>query len=169
MNLGESEAWTHLRPEGAQRGFQNVGESRTRRGARGRPADSGDPTQSGRRCCSHRDRHRLRLRVPPDLELPPHRQRRTAPGHSARRRTTWVRGAELVHPGRTDGRKWQDETVEEVRTAREAYATQFDYDLDRMFEDLKKKEEQDLAPRANLKPLKPTRTARNRRTRTTAQ
>jgi hypothetical protein len=59
--------------------------------------------------------------------------------------------------------------VEEVRTAREAYATQFDYDLDRMFEDLKKKEEQDLAPRANLKPLKPTRTARNRRTRTTAQ
>ena len=51
--------------------------------------------------------------------------------------------------------KWQDETVEEVRTAREAYAAQFDYDLGRMFEDLKRKEEQNLGPRADLKPLKP--------------
>jgi hypothetical protein len=51
--------------------------------------------------------------------------------------------------------KWKDEIVEEVRTAREAYAAQFDYDLERMFEDLKKKEELNLAPRANLKPLKP--------------
>jgi hypothetical protein len=68
------------------------------------------------------------------------------------------RGAELVHPGRADGRramKWKDEPVEEVRTTREAYAAQFDYDLDRMFEDLKKKEEQNLATLANLKPLKP--------------
>jgi hypothetical protein len=38
--------------------------------------------------------------------------------------------------------KWKDEIVEEVRAAREAYAAQFDYDLKRMFEDLKKKEEQ---------------------------
>lgn len=52
--------------------------------------------------------------------------------------------------------KWKDEIVEEVRTAREAYAAQFDYDLARMFEDLKKKEEQNpRAARANLKPLKP--------------
>jgi hypothetical protein len=51
--------------------------------------------------------------------------------------------------------KWKDEIVEEVRTAREAYAAQFDYDLKRMFEDLWKKEEQDPTPRANLKPLKP--------------
>jgi len=50
--------------------------------------------------------------------------------------------------------KWQDEIVEEVRKAREAYAAQFDYDLERMFEDLKKKEEQDPAPHAGLKPLK---------------
>jgi hypothetical protein len=50
--------------------------------------------------------------------------------------------------------KWRDEIVEEVRTAREAYAAQFDYDLERMFEDLKRKEEQNLAPRANLKPQK---------------
>jgi hypothetical protein len=51
--------------------------------------------------------------------------------------------------------KWSDEIVEEVRTAREAYTAQFDYDLERMFEDLKKKEGQELAPRASLKPLKP--------------
>ena len=50
--------------------------------------------------------------------------------------------------------KWKDEILEEVRTAREAYAAQFDYDLGRMFEDLKKKEEQNPA-RANLKPLEP--------------
>jgi len=50
---------------------------------------------------------------------------------------------------------WKDEIVEEVRTAREAYAAQFDYDLSRMFEDLKKKEEEDPAPRAKLEPLKP--------------
>lgn len=51
--------------------------------------------------------------------------------------------------------KWQDEIVEEVRTAREGYAARFDYDLAQMFEDLKKKEEQNPGPRANLKPLKP--------------
>ena len=51
--------------------------------------------------------------------------------------------------------KWRDEIVEEVRTAREAYAAQFDYDLARMFDDLKKKEEQNPAQRANLKPLEP--------------
>lgn len=51
--------------------------------------------------------------------------------------------------------KWKDKIVEEVRTAKEAYAAQFDYDLKRMFEDLKKHEEQNPAPRADLKPLKP--------------
>jgi hypothetical protein len=50
--------------------------------------------------------------------------------------------------------KWKDEIVEEVCKAREAYAAQFDYHLKRMFKDLKKKEEQDPAPRAGLKPLK---------------
>ena len=53
--------------------------------------------------------------------------------------------------------KWKDEIVDEVREAREAYAAQFDYDLARMFEDLKKKEEQDPAPKADLKPLVPSR------------
>ena len=50
---------------------------------------------------------------------------------------------------------WKDEIVEEVRAAREAYAAQFDHDPKRMFEDLKKKEEQDPAPRADLRPVKP--------------
>jgi hypothetical protein len=61
--------------------------------------------------------------------------------------------------------KWKDEIVEEVRTAKEAYAAQFDYDLERMFEDLKKHEEQNPAPRANLKPLKPHERTRMRITR----
>ncbi|SPF42750.1 conserved hypothetical protein [Candidatus Sulfopaludibacter sp. SbA4] len=52
--------------------------------------------------------------------------------------------------------KWKDEIVEEVRAAREAYAAQFDYDLARLFDDLKKKEEHNPGTvRANLKPLKP--------------
>jgi hypothetical protein len=50
---------------------------------------------------------------------------------------------------------WKDEIVEEVRAARDAYAAQFDYDLKRMFEDLKKKEQQNPERLANLKPLKP--------------
>jgi hypothetical protein len=51
--------------------------------------------------------------------------------------------------------KWKDEIVEEVRTIRESYAAQFDYDLVRIFEDLKKKEEQNPGPRANLKSVTP--------------
>ncbi|HME32667.1 MAG TPA: hypothetical protein VKG65_07965 [Terriglobales bacterium] len=51
--------------------------------------------------------------------------------------------------------KWKDEIVEEVRAAREAYTAQFDYDLKRIFEDLKAKETPNPARRANLKPLKP--------------
>jgi len=51
---------------------------------------------------------------------------------------------------------WKDEIVEEVRRARDAYAKQFDYDLKRMFEDLKKKEDDD-GTKATLKPVKPQR------------
>jgi hypothetical protein len=52
--------------------------------------------------------------------------------------------------------KGKDEIVEEVRAARQAYAAQFDYDPARMFQDLKKKEEQHPERLANLKPLKPS-------------
>jgi hypothetical protein len=50
---------------------------------------------------------------------------------------------------------WNDEVVDEVRKARDTYAAQFNYDLKRMFEDVKKKEEQESLPFANLEPLKP--------------
>jgi hypothetical protein len=51
--------------------------------------------------------------------------------------------------------KWTDEIVEEVRAARDAYAAQFDYDLKRIFEDLKKKEAEHPERMSNLKPLEP--------------
>ena len=35
---------------------------------------------------------------------------------------------------------WKDPIVEEVRAIREAYAKQFDYDLEAIFRDLKEKE-----------------------------
>ncbi|HEY7393018.1 MAG TPA: hypothetical protein VH640_31150 [Bryobacteraceae bacterium] len=50
---------------------------------------------------------------------------------------------------------WRDEIVEEVRAVREAYAAQFDYDLKRMFADLKRRENEHPERLANLKPVKP--------------
>ena len=38
--------------------------------------------------------------------------------------------------------EWKDEIVEEVRKASDAYFAQFDYDLERVFEDLKKREQE---------------------------
>jgi hypothetical protein len=35
---------------------------------------------------------------------------------------------------------WEDEIVEEIHQIREAYAKSFNYDLDAIFEDLRKKE-----------------------------
>lgn len=37
---------------------------------------------------------------------------------------------------------WKDKIVEEIHQIREAYAKSFDYDLDAIFEDLRKKEAQ---------------------------
>src|SRR5262249_47331954 len=54
---------------------------------------------------------------------------------------------------------WKDEIVEEVLKAGDAYAAQFDYDLKRMFEDIKKKEAlEDPARFAKIKPVKHTET-----------
>jgi hypothetical protein len=53
-----------------------------------------------------------------------------------------IRTADHLHAGRTDGRrgmKSKDEIVEHVRAARESYAARFNYDLARMFDDLKAK------------------------------
>jgi hypothetical protein len=63
-----------------------------------------------------------------------------------------------MYAERDDGEttmKWKDEIVEEVRAAREAYAARFDYDLVRIFEDLKKSEAEHPERMADLKPLKP--------------
>jgi hypothetical protein len=49
----------------------------------------------------------------------------------------------------------QDEIVDEVRAARETYAARFDDDLERIFEDLKKAENQSPAAISDLKPLEP--------------
>ena len=50
---------------------------------------------------------------------------------------------------------FQDEIVEEVRKARDAYAARFDYDLARMFEDLKEKAKQNPGKRAKIEPVRP--------------
>lgn len=47
-----------------------------------------------------------------------------------------------------------DEIVAEVRSAREAYARRFDFDLLRMFEDLKRLEQQHPERISDLKPMK---------------
>ncbi|MEO8592252.1 MAG: hypothetical protein ABI759_02925 [Candidatus Solibacter sp.] len=40
--------------------------------------------------------------------------------------------------------------MEKIHEGRADYAAQFDYDLDRMFEDLKRKEAENTAPRSAL-------------------
>ena len=50
---------------------------------------------------------------------------------------------------------WKDEIVEEVRKARDSYFAQFDYDLERVFADLKEKERQHPERMVTLKPRKP--------------
>lgn len=50
---------------------------------------------------------------------------------------------------------WRDEIVEEVRAAREAYAAQFDFDLWKIAEDLKKKEALHPQDMASLQPVAP--------------
>jgi hypothetical protein len=49
---------------------------------------------------------------------------------------------------------WKDEIVEEVRAVREAYAARFDYNVARMFEDIKKKEQEHPERLVDLRPLK---------------
>lgn len=52
---------------------------------------------------------------------------------------------------------WKDEIVEEVRKNREAYAAKFNYDLQAMFEDLKKAERKSKRKKVSFKPKKPVR------------
>jgi hypothetical protein len=52
-------------------------------------------------------------------------------------------------------RKPKDEIVEEIHEWRQSYAAKFDFDLDRMFTDLKSKEALNPAPRVQGQPLEP--------------
>ena len=51
--------------------------------------------------------------------------------------------------------EWKDEIVEEVRAARDAYAAQCDYDLERMMADLKAREALHPERIAQLRPVEP--------------
>jgi hypothetical protein len=42
--------------------------------------------------------------------------------------------------------QWRDPIVEEIHRFREEYAKKFDYDLNRMFEDLRRRQEESGAP-----------------------
>ena len=50
---------------------------------------------------------------------------------------------------------WNDEIVEEVRKHREAYAAKFNFDLQAMYEDLKKAEKKSRHKKVSFKPKKP--------------
>jgi hypothetical protein len=50
---------------------------------------------------------------------------------------------------------WKDEIVEEVRTAREAYARRFNFDLDAIFEDLKQRQASSGRKVVSFPPRKP--------------
>ena len=49
----------------------------------------------------------------------------------------------------------KDAFVEEIHSGREKYSARFDYDLERIFADLQDRENNNPAPRADLKPVKP--------------
>ena len=50
---------------------------------------------------------------------------------------------------------WNDEIVEETRQLRDRYAAKFGYDLDAIYSDLKKKEEQNSEKFISLPPKPP--------------
>jgi hypothetical protein len=52
-------------------------------------------------------------------------------------------------------RKPKDGIVEEIHAWRQSYSARFDFDLDRMFADLKSKEDLNPAPRVQGQPLEP--------------
>jgi hypothetical protein len=50
---------------------------------------------------------------------------------------------------------WKDPIVEEVRKIREAHAAQFDYDLHRIFDDIRKHEQEHPERFAKIQPVRP--------------
>lgn len=57
---------------------------------------------------------------------------------------------------------WRDEIVEEVRRVREEHAAKFNYDLDAIFQDLKRIQRQQKNRVVSLKPKKVVRKKRRR-------
>ncbi len=49
---------------------------------------------------------------------------------------------------------WKNEIVEEVRKVRDEYAAKFNYDLDAIYEDIKKQEKQSRRKVVSLSPKK---------------
>ncbi len=58
---------------------------------------------------------------------------------------------------------WKDEIVEEVRKNREAYAAKFNFDLQAMYEDLKKAERKSGRRKVSFKPKRPVKIQLNTR------
>lgn len=54
---------------------------------------------------------------------------------------------------------WKDKIVEEVRKRREIYAAKFNYDLQAIFEDLKKAERKSKRKKVSFKSKKPVQSA----------
>ncbi len=52
---------------------------------------------------------------------------------------------------------WNDEIVEEVRKYRETYAAKFNFNLQAMYEDLKKAEKKSKHKKVSFRPKKPMR------------
>ena len=52
-----------------------------------------------------------------------------------------------------DQKPWEDEVLREVYAARDAYAAEHDYDLDRIYADLKDREAKSRLRRTNERPL----------------
>ena len=50
----------------------------------------------------------------------------------------------------------QDEIVDEVRAVREAYAARFNYDIRKIYEDVKAREQASDYPIAGLQPVEPS-------------
>jgi hypothetical protein len=51
---------------------------------------------------------------------------------------------------------WQDPIIKEIRELRNQYAAQFNYDLDAIFEDIKKRQEKLKRNRVSVLPAKPS-------------
>lgn len=103
---------------------------------------------------SPRSRRRQRNGLPADLELPSYRQCHPHSKNDLYNQLKGVSESSDLHSSTTFGAltmkkkqtAWRDPIVEEIHRFREEYAKKFDYNLDRMFEDLRRRQEEDPGP-----------------------